>query len=43
MAEADEELKRIELLEERDAERVKPDQGRSTAIEPDQLHHRVAS
>jgi flagellar export protein FliJ len=43
LAEADEELKRIELLEERDAERIKPDQGRSASLEPAQLHHRVAS
>jgi flagellar export protein FliJ len=43
LAEADEELKRIELLEERDAERIKPDQGRSAPLEPAQLHHRVAS
>ena len=42
-AEADEELKRIELLEERDAERLKPDQARVGALEPSQLHQRVAS
>jgi flagellar FliJ protein len=43
LAEADEELKRIELLEERDADRMKPDQGRTPGLEPAQLHHRVAS
>lgn len=43
LAAADEELKRIELLEGRDAERIKPDQGRPAALDPAQLHHRVAS
>lgn len=43
LAEADEELKRIELLEGRDAERLKPDQARTPELEPAQLHHRVAS
>jgi flagellar export protein FliJ len=42
LAEADEELKRIELLEGRDAERLKPE-GRNASLEPAQLHHRAAS
>ena len=43
LAEADEELKRIELMEERDAERLKPDQARTPGLDPAHLHHRVAS
>jgi len=43
LAEADEELKRIELLEERDAERMKPDQARAPGLGAAQLHQRVAS
>jgi flagellar export protein FliJ len=42
--EAVEELKKIELLEERDAERVRIEQGRNTAAELEEVGaHRVAS
>jgi flagellar export protein FliJ len=43
LTEADEELRRIELMEERDGERLKPDQARALGLNPSPLHHRVAS
>jgi flagellar export protein FliJ len=43
LAEAAEELKRIEFLEGRDAERVKLDTGHGITLDPAPLQHRVAS
>ncbi len=43
LSEADEELKRIELMEERDSDRLKLDAGRNPSLDPAQIPQRVAS